>query len=204
LKKILLAICLTAASSQAFSATFTPKFSDYPFTGTQFNVDAAANAFYSSNYGITLENAYLYKDSRDTFDGIGVANGLLQSNNIANQTAKINFIDLTNFVTVDYLAILGTTYNAYDTSGALLASIVQNAGTGTFNFNGGSSLIAYITFTSDGGFGTVSSLTYNYDGITGGGNTDLNPVPVPAALPLMASAVGLFGFGLKRRKTLKA
>lgn len=34
--------------------------------------------------------------------------------------------------------------------------------------------------------------------------TSLTAVPVPAALPLMASAVGLFGLGAKRRKALKA
>ena len=35
-------------------------------------------------------------------------------------------------------------------------------------------------------------------------DTNLSSVPVPAALPLMASALGLFGLGAKRRKTAKS
>jgi len=38
---------------------------------------------------------------------------------------------------------------------------------------------------------TVSPLLYT---------PNLSPVPVPAALPLMASALGLFGIAAKRRK----
>lgn len=70
------------------------------------------------------------------------------------------------------------------------------------SFMGGGSLISYITFTADGGYGTVSGLTYNYDGTTGGGNTDLGTVPIPAALPLMASALSLFAFGLNRKNKI--
>lgn len=68
---------------------------------------------------------------------------------------------------------------------------------------------------------TLLSLTHDNIGaqeltgfITGSIGTDgtsftgyINPpsaVPVPAALPLMASALGLFGLGAKRRKALKA
>lgn len=190
---------ITTASNQAYAVTFTPAFSDFPFPGTQFTVDAAANTYYTANYGITVENSYLYRDSRDTFDGIGVANGEVSEIGTP-QTGRINFLDTTDFVIVDYLAILNTTYSAFKSDGTLITSILQTPGNGTFNFAGGGSLISYITFASTGGFGTVSGLTYNYDGITDGRNDDLNPIPLPAALPLMASALGLFGFGLRRNK----
>ena len=43
----------------------------------------------------------------------------------------------------------------------------------------------------------LTALTYNYDGNTDGNNDDIGAVPVPAALPLMASALGLFGISRK-------
>ncbi|MES2546147.1 MAG: PEP-CTERM sorting domain-containing protein [Pseudomonadota bacterium] len=208
MKKIASVLVMTGLagmlSSQAYAVTFTPDFTDYSFPGTQFNVDAAANTFFSTNYGISIENAYLYVDSRDTFDGIGVSNGLLENNFVPNQTARINFLDTTDFVNLDIFTILDTTYTAYRQDGSVIASVLKSGGLNeVLSFTGGGSLISYITFTSDGGFGNVSGLTYNYDGITDGDNTDLNPVPVPAALPLMASALGFFAVGL-RRKNLKS
>ena len=188
-------------SSQAFAATFTPKFSDYPFPGTQFDINAAANSFFNVNYGITVDNAYLYKDARDTFDQIGIASGFL--NTAGAQTGRVNFLDLTDFVTIEYWSLLDSTYSAYTANNTLISSFAKGTNDiGTLTFDGGSNLIAYITFSSTTNhFSTVSGLTYNYDGVTGGGNTDLNPVPVPAALPLMASALGLFAFGRSRRNT---
>jgi hypothetical protein len=70
-----LAAVALLGSNFAQAIPFTPTFSEYPFPGTAYTVDAAANAFFSTNYGITIDNSYLYRDSRDTFDGIGVANG---------------------------------------------------------------------------------------------------------------------------------
>lgn len=200
---LVLAASASMISSQAYAVTFTPTFSDYDFPGTQFNVDSAANAFFATNYGISIDNAYLYVDSRDTLDGIGIANGLAENNDDSNQTARINFLDTTDFVNLDIFTIRDTTYTAFKEDGSVIASVLKVGGLNEMiSFMGGGSLISYITFTADGGYGTVSGLTYNYDGTTGGGNTDLGTVPIPAALPLMASALSLFAFGLNRKNKI--
>lgn len=49
-----------------------------------------------------------------------------------------------------------------------------------------------------------SSIGVDGTSYTGFVDPNLSAIPVPAALPLMASAVGLFGLGAKRRKALKA
>lgn len=205
MKKLLPTLVIVAStiavSSQALAVTFTPKFSDYPFPGTQFTVDAPANAFYTTNYGITIDNAYLYKDSRDTFDGIGIANGTVAEIGTP-QAGRVNFLDTTDFVTIDYLAILATTYSAFNSGGTLLDSFSSPGGTanGTFSLAGGGNVISYLTFASTGGYGTVSSLTYNYDGITDGRNTDLPSVPLPASAWLLGSGLaGLVGLGRKAK-----
>ena len=191
-------LCSVVASAQSSASTFTPSFSDYPFPGTQFDVNAAVNTYYSENYGLFISNAYLYKDSRDTFDGIGISNGLVANNYVSNQVARVDFLDQTDFVSLDVSASLDTTYSAFKTDGTLLSSRVILGNTNdSFTFDGLGSLIAYVTFATDGGFGTISGLTYNYDGNTDGNNNDIGAVPVPAALPLMASVLGLFGISRK-------
>ena len=95
-------------------ATFTPTFDTPSFPGTQFTVtsDPAYNVAYSVNFGITVDNAYLYLDSRDTFDGVGIANGTVAEIG-TEQAGRIDFLDTTNFVTIDYLALQTGIYNAY-------------------------------------------------------------------------------------------
>ena len=195
------------ASSQSMAATFTPDFSDFSFPGNgRFDVNDAANEFFTTNYGITIDNAYLYRgDPRDTFDGIGIANGFAANVNVPNQTGRVNFLDTTNFVDLDIVTINSSVFSAFNESGTIISSITKAGGINEMiSFQGGESIISFITFTSEGGFAGISGLTYNYDGVTGGGNTDIDPdlnqVPVPAALPLMASALSLLGFGFKRGK----
>lgn len=199
----LTALVLAAISSQASAATFTPKFSDYSFPGTQYTVDAASNAYFAANYGITIQNAYLYVDSRDTFDGIGVSAGTTSEFG-TTQTGRINFLDTTDFVTLEWWSILPTTYSAFKSNGDLIDTFsVGSDQLGTRSFNGLGSLISYITWTSETGYGQISGLTYNYDGKTDGRNDDIgNPsaVPLPAALPLMLSGLGILGFASRRRK----
>jgi hypothetical protein len=190
---------LGAGAAQA--VPFTPTFSDYAFPGSQFTVDAAANAFFSANYGITIDNSYLYRDSRDTFDGIGVANGEVSEIGTF-QIGRINFLDTTNFVTVDFLAILDTTYSAFTAGGTLLQTFSAPGGAtnGTFTLGGG--IISYLTFATTGGFGTVSGLTYDYDGTTDGHNDDINPptsVPEPTTLALLGFGLAAFGFRTRRK-----
>jgi len=193
----------TMITGAVHAATFTPSFSDYAFPGSQYTVDAPANAFYNTNYGINVSNAYLYKDSRDTFDGIGIANGTVAEIGTP-QSGRIDFLDTTDFVSVDYLAILNTTYDAYSASNALLGTFSAGPGNGSFTLSGGGDFISYLTFSSSGGFGTVSGLTYNYDGITGGGNTDLPgstaPVPEPETYAMLMAGLGIMTAVVRRRK----
>ncbi len=194
----------------AVSATFSPTFDTPGFVGTQFNVepDPSYNEFYSENFGITVSNAYLYVDPRDTFDGIGIANGFLEENNSPDEAGRIDFLDTTDFVDLSYAAIFsGGTYEAYDADGMLLDSFSTGPGTsvGETTLDGG--IISYILFTGTGGEVGVSALTYNFDGVTDGVNNDLpgtvidvpvSPVPLPASGLMLFAA--LAAGGLMRRK----
>jgi len=189
-------VALPLALSEARAASFEPNFSDYPFPGTQYTVDAAANSFFSVNYGITVDNAYLYKDSRDTFDGIGVSAGTVPEIG-STQTGVITFLDTTNFVSFDYWGILPTTYQALDSHGNVLDTLNIGSGAlGTFEFSGGT--IAELTWTSLGGYGQVTGLRYDYDGKTDGHNTDLVPDTANSGLLL---ALGLGSLVAIRRRS---
>ncbi|MGZ2258043.1 PEP-CTERM sorting domain-containing protein [Roseobacter sp. A03A-229] len=188
----------------AVSATFTPTFDTPSFPGTQFNVesDPAYNAFYEENFGISVSNAYLYVDPRDSFDGIGIANGLREANGSAGEVGRIDFLDTTDFVDLSYSSVIsGGVYEAFASDGTLLDSLATGSGTnnGTVRFDGG--IISYINFTGVGGYVGISGLTYNYDGVTDGVNDDIgvSPVPVPASGLLMAGVIAA-GAAFRRRR----
>ena len=195
----LLAVLSFGGGTAATAATFTPTFDTPPFPGSQYDVTSVENDYYSVTYGITVDNAYLYVDGRDTFDGIGIANGNVGEIG-SQQSGRVDFLDTTDFVTIDYLSILGGLYEAFDAAGNLIDSFATFGGgaTGTETLSGG--IISYVLFSGSGGFETISGLTYNYDGTTDGTNDDISPVPLPATGLLLLGALGA-GFGLRRRRS---
>ena len=202
LKRCLGAVSLLIASQSALAVPFEPTFSDYAFSGSQYTVDAAANSFFSTNYGIAIDNAYLYKDGRDTFDGIGVSVG--ETHEIGTpQTATISFLDTTDFVSIDYWSILSTTYSAYDALNVLIDSFTVGSNQlGTYLFTA-PSRISYLTWSSLGGFGQITGLRYDYDGVTDGKNDDLPSTDVPAPSAIVMLGLALFGLAFGRGRKAK-
>lgn len=207
LKSIACSAAFMGMAVTAHGAAFTPNFDTPSFPGTQFDVesDPSYNVFYAENFGITVLNAYLYKDSRDTFDGIGIASGPVAragSTTPPREFGRIDFLDTTDTVTIDYWALEPSVYEAYSPTGVLVDSVSVPAEISTMTLDGG--IIGYILFSAErSAFATISSLSYNYDGTTDGVNDDLvdAPVPVPAGLVLLAPVlIGMGGLSYRAKR----
>jgi hypothetical protein len=191
----ILSISTLMMSNSTFANTFTPVL-DYsiPAYPATYDVDTSSNAYYSSNFGITVDNAYLQTWLTGTnamfvgtFAEIGTA-----------QSAHINFIDGTDYVIFGAASVLYGTFSAFNSAGTLLDAI-NDLGYNTLSLSGNGDVISYMTITGYGGLNGLTSLTYSYDGITDGHNTGIPSVPVPAAVWLFGS--GLMGlFGVAKRK----
>lgn len=187
----------------ASAVTFTPHFDNYPaYVPSQDDLDAAASTWFNTNYGITFDHMYMYTDGRDTFDGLGIANGWVSENYLSNITGTIFFTDTTNFVTIDWWQVYTypMTISIFNASNVLLGSFNPGGeGQGTTTLVGTG--IARLELSGDGGFSAISGLSYNYDGTTDGTNNDTSRVPEPSTLLLLGS--GLLGFGFFARKRIK-
>ena len=141
--------------------TQPPAFDDYPgYIPSQYDVDTNANDFFLTNYGITIDRMYLYTDSRDSFDGLGIANGF-KADIPGQVTGTVNFIDTTDFVNVDWLWIdtFAPTYSIFNSLDVLLDSITLTPGSSTGSFSLYGTDISYLTLFSNAGLATISNLT---------------------------------------------
>ena len=209
MKKLLIGLAtsllLIIMIGTASAVPVTPQFNDYPgYTPTQDDLDAAASAWFNTNYGITFDHLYMYTDSRDTFDGLGIANGWVSENYMANITGTVFFTDTTNFVDIDWTNFNPSSYSAvysvFNSSNVLLDTFTTTGlGNGSITLLGAG--ISYLTINGYGGFVGISTLSYDYDGVTDGTNNDTSKVPEPSTLLLLGS--GLLGFGFFARKRIK-
>lgn len=176
----------------------TVNFSDYPdYIPSVYDMDSAASSWFYTNYGITFDHVYMYTDTRDTFDGLGLSVGWA-SEMYTNVTGFIYFADTTDYVGIDcWSQAYGGTYSVYNSANELLDSLVIGVESGIYTLTGTN--ISYMTFTGTGGYLNISTLSYDYDGTTDGVNRDTSPVPEPTTMLLFAA--GIIGLtGIKRQK----
>ena len=202
MKKLLVALGFTMAamSAQAStlslatsgSVTFTTATATCPLCGHDVITGATGGVFgtLSIDSNALFVATFLGSEAADT--NFYVANG---SNVMRNKSTTV-----------------GDTF-AFDVSAGLINFGFYDSYTGVGAANIGDNInkIAYIT-NVDGKYKDASGnpfaflIGFNDSGSTDGDYDDyvvgVNSVPVPAALPLMASALGLFG--LSRRKSKKA
>jgi hypothetical protein len=179
--KYLIAASMLAVAGSATATTVN--FTDEESPGVTCCGLMASNAY--AAYGLTVNDAYWYRDGRDTFDQEGIA--------IRNApTATIIFNSGTNGVSFQYFVIAGNrgVYEAFDAASNSLGSLVVSASNGnllgTHAFGG---LVDRLTFSGNAGFVQVSGVTF-----------EGQKVPEPSILELLALGLAGSGFAARSRK----
>jgi hypothetical protein len=175
-------------------ASATTVYFDSTECATCTNMGSVSNEW--SSFGLSVNNAYWYTDSRDTFDGMGLSNGSVETLYSPGVTASLNFASATNSAGIifDYLVLAGNTgiYQAYDSLDNLLGSLTASAGAtdlnGTYSFAG---QVSRLDWVGNGGFADLSTVTFN---------TPVAPVPEPETYAMLLVGLGLIGFMARRRE----
>ena len=183
MKHSILALSLAAAmagfASTASAVTVNFTIAESPGAGCCSPMPSDAYAA----YGLWVDNAYQYSDSRDTFDGEGISI-------YAAPTATITFATVSPTVDFEYFVIDGNrgSYEAFDSSWTSLGTLAVDASAGdvlgTHSFGGG---VKYLTFSGEAGYTQVSAVTFA-------------PVPEPGTYALMLGGLGIVGWMARRRK----
>lgn len=150
------------------------------------NGDSVTNQYQS--YGFTGSNLYYYTDSRDTFDGKGVAGRANPSD--------FNFATPISALSVDYLALSfsgGATLSVYAGT-TLLDSFSYVAGNADVNATrafSGSGITKFSFTSSNPRYFAISTLRF----------TPSAAVPEPATWAMMLIGFGAAGYALRRRRS---
>lgn len=188
--KAALAVSLVCAAGSASAATIQFSAAEAPGVSCCGLVDPDAFA----HLGVKVENAYWYRDSRDTFDLAGPGaqgEGLALFN---SGKATLTLLPAVSQITFQYFVITGHTgtYTALGSSSQVVDSFTIGApgsdALGTHTFFGD---IKYLTFAGDPGYVTVSGIT-------------TTSVPEPESLALTLAGVGVVATTLSRRARRRA
>jgi hypothetical protein len=209
MKKILLALLLTTpllanASSLVFNATS----SDFAIAGYNLtpnttgdrNVGQFGYFTLEGEGGGTFSATFLGQESayNNLYGQEGVKSGLqIMDESALGSTVSSNDIFKFGFGTQTDAGREGVFLNGYSSTGLLGFALLKKFNTTTGELDNHTTLGDFDFLI---GFNDYSKSDADYDDYVVGLKYKPNAVPVPAALPLMASAIGLFGFGARRKR----
>jgi hypothetical protein len=179
MKKIVLFFTLFAFVGIAGAATTVTFTNDDVDLGSDSQINITDQY---AGFGITVDKAYRYIDSRDTWDNYGISNGFKEDNYVTATMGTVIFETPTPYVTIDWFTFSSTqqfVVDVYDADGGLVDSF-SGFDQGTETLQGAAS-IKTLTFHDEGGFVAISNMTF---------------VPEPTALALL----GLGGLLIRKRK----